>query len=85
MLGARALRGVPVTSEPPVPLREVGWPAPEDPDAGGDPELDGRNLIAERLDDEAEWLRQAAGWLTQLDAGGYPPVVNLRPSDDRDR
>ncbi|PZS25777.1 MAG: hypothetical protein DLM61_19405 [Pseudonocardiales bacterium] len=63
-------------------LREVGWPAPEDPDAGGDPELDGRDLIAERLDDEAEWLRQAAGWLSQLEAGGYPPVVNLRPSDD---
>ncbi len=63
-------------------LREVGWPAPEDPDDGGDPELDGRDLIADRLDDEAEWLRQAAGWLTRLDAGGYPPVVNLRPSQD---
>jgi len=31
-------------------LREVGWPAPEDPDTGGDPELNGRDLIAERLD-----------------------------------
>ncbi len=63
-------------------LREVGWPAPQDPDTGGDPELDRRDLIAERLDDEAEWLRRAAGWLTQLDAGGYPPVVNVGPSGD---
>jgi hypothetical protein len=63
-------------------LREVGWPAPEDPEADGDAELDGRDLIADRLDDEVSWLRQAAGWLTQLHAGGYPPTVNLRPDDD---
>jgi len=37
-------------------LREVGWPAPEDPDSGGDTELDGRDLICDRLDDEAGWL-----------------------------
>lgn len=63
-------------------LREVGWPAPEDPDAGEDVELAGRELVADRLDDEVDWLRQVAGWLVQLDAGGYPPAVNLRPSGD---
>ncbi len=26
------------------------------------------------------WLRQCAGWLAHLDADGYPPAVNLRPS-----
>ena len=50
-------------------LREVGWPSPEDPDSGEDTELDGRDLICDRLDDEAGWLRQAADWLVQLDAG----------------
>lgn len=64
-------------------LREVGWPAPEDPDTGDDDtELDGRDLICDRLDDEAAWLRQAGEWLGQLAAGGYPPAVNLRPSED---
>ena len=29
-----------------------------------------------------DWLRQCAGWLRQLDVGGYPPAVNLRPSAD---
>ena len=29
-----------------------------------------------------DWLRQCAGWLRQLDAGGHPPAVNLRPSAD---
>jgi hypothetical protein len=29
-----------------------------------------------------DWLRQCAGWLRQLDAGGYPSAVNLRPSAD---
>jgi hypothetical protein len=29
-----------------------------------------------------DWLRQCAGWLRQLDGGGYPPTVNLRPSAD---
>ena len=28
------------------------------------------------------WLRQCAGWLRQLDGGGNPPAVNLRPSAD---
>lgn len=63
-------------------LREVGWPAPEDPDAGEDVELNGRELIADRLEDEVDWLRQVASWLVHLDAGGYPPAVNLRPSED---
>jgi len=63
-------------------LREVGWPAPEDPAADSDAELDGRDLIADRLDDEVGWLRRAAGWLVQLDVGGHPPAVNLRPDVD---
>ena len=29
-----------------------------------------------------DWLRQCAGWLRQLDGGGYPLAVNLRPSTD---
>ena len=28
------------------------------------------------------WLRRCADWLAQLDAGGYPPAVNLRPACD---
>jgi hypothetical protein len=63
-------------------LRAAGWPAPEDPDSGEDTELGGRDNIADRLSDEVSWLRQCAGWLRQLDGGGYPPAVNLRPSAD---
>ena len=63
-------------------LRAAGWPAPEDPDGDDDAELDGRELIADRLSDEVGWLRQCAGWLRQLDGGGYPPTVSLRPSAD---
>ena len=63
-------------------LRAAGWPAPEDPDGADDAELDGRELIADRLADEVDWLRQCAGWLRQLDGDGYPPAVNLRPSAD---
>jgi hypothetical protein len=63
-------------------LRAAGWPAPEDPDSGEDTELDGRDNIADRLSDEVGWLRQCADWLRQLDGGGYPPAVNLRPSAD---
>jgi hypothetical protein len=29
-----------------------------------------------------DWPRQCAGWLRQLDGGGYPPTVNLRPAAD---
>ncbi len=59
-----------------------GWPAPEDPDGSRDEELAGRGLIAERLADEVEWLRDCARWLAQLDVGTYPPVTNLRPESD---
>ena len=33
-------------------LRAAGWPAPEHPDCGEDTDLDGRDLIADRLNDE---------------------------------
>jgi hypothetical protein len=42
-------------------LRAAGWPAPEDPDGDDDAELDGRDLICDRLLDEVGWLRQCAG------------------------
>lgn len=63
-------------------LRTTGWPAPEDPDADEDIELDGRETIADRIRDEVEWLRRCADWLAKLETGGYPPVVNLRPAAD---
>ena len=63
-------------------LRSAGWPAPEDPDGDDDAELDGRDSIADRLSDEVSWLRQCADWLAHLDAGSYPPTVNLRPVAD---
>jgi hypothetical protein len=63
-------------------LRAAGWPAPEDPDSDEDADLDGRDHLADRLSDEVGWLRQCAGWLRQLDGGGCPPAVNLRPSAD---
>ena len=59
-----------------------GWPAPEDPDGSRDDELAGRELIAQRLGDEVEWLRDCARWLAQLDLGKHPPVTNLRPESD---
>ena len=65
-----------------VRLRAAGWPAPEDPDGDEDAELDGRELIADRLVDEVGWLRQCAQWLTRLHAGEFPPAVNLRPGGD---
>jgi hypothetical protein len=63
-------------------LRAAGWPAPEDPDSDEDADLDGRDHLADRLSDEVDWLRQCAGWLRQLDGGGYPPAVSLCPSAD---
>jgi len=63
-------------------LRAAGWPAPEDPGSDEDTELDGRDTIADRLSDEMGWLRRCADWLAQLDVGGYPPAVNLRPAGD---
>jgi hypothetical protein len=59
-----------------------GWPEPEDPDGSRDDELAGRELIAERLGDEVEWLRDGARWLAQLELGNHPPVTNLRPEAD---
>jgi hypothetical protein len=41
------------------------------PDGDDDAELDGRELIADRLVDEVGWLRQRAGWLTRLHAGDF--------------
>ena len=43
-----------------------GWPAPEDPDGGHDDELAGRELIAQRLGDEVEWLHECTNWLANL-------------------
>jgi hypothetical protein len=63
-------------------LRAAGWPSPEDPDAGDDTELGGRDQIADRLIDEVDWLRRCAGWVTQLGHGTYPPATNLRPTVD---
>jgi len=63
-------------------LRTAGWPAPEDPDGDEDAELDGRDLVADRLGDEVAWLRTCAEWLVQLETGPYPPAVNLRPAAD---
>jgi hypothetical protein len=63
-------------------LRAAGRPAPEDPNSDEDTDLDGRGHLADRLSDEVDWLRRCAGWLRQLDGGGHPPAVNLRPSAD---
>jgi hypothetical protein len=62
-----------------------GWPAPEDSDGPGDEELCGRELIADRLQDEVEWLRDCARWLAQLEFGRFPPVISMRPDTDRER
>ena len=63
-------------------LRAAGWPAPEDPDGDDDAELDGRELIADRLVDEGGLATAGAGWLTRLHAGEFPHAVNLRPGGD---
>ena len=62
--------------------RAAGWPAPEDPGGNDNAELDGRDLICDRLLDEAGWPRQCADWLTHLHTSGFPPAVNLRPEGD---
>jgi AcrR family transcriptional regulator len=56
-------------------LRELGWPAPEDPVDGDD------QAVADRLVDEAAALITCIEWLEQL-AVGATPVVNLRPPED---
>jgi hypothetical protein len=63
-------------------LRAAGWPAPEDPGGDDDAELDGRDLICDRLLDEVGWLRQCADWLTHLHTSEHPPAVNLGPDGD---
>jgi hypothetical protein len=63
-------------------LRTAGWPAPEDPDAGENAELEDRDTIADRICDEVGWLRRCTDWLAQLDTSSYPPAVNLRPATD---
>ncbi len=45
--------------------------------------MDGRDLICDRLLDEAGWLRQCAGWLTHLHTKGFPSAVNLGGSQDK--
>ena len=56
-------------------LREIGWPAPEDPVTDGD------GQVADRLVDEAAALLCCVEWLEAL-AAGRCPVVNLRPRED---
>ena len=56
-------------------LREVGWPAPEDPLP------DAEEQVADRLTEEATMLISCVGWLESL-AAGETPAVNLRPADD---
>jgi hypothetical protein len=55
-------------------LQAAGWPTPDGDD---DAELDGRELIADRLTDEVGWLRQCVGWLTRLHTGEFPPTSAL--------
>jgi hypothetical protein len=57
-------------------------PHQKTPEGADDAELDGRDLICDRLSDEVSWLRQCADWLARLDADSYPPAVNPRPSAD---
>jgi hypothetical protein len=61
-------------------LRAAGWPAPEDPHADADAELDGRDLICDRLADEVGWIRQCADWLTHLHTSEYPRRSTCAPT-----
>ncbi len=61
-------------------LRAAGWPAPEDPDADDDAELDGRDLICDRLVDEVGWIRQCADWLVHLCTSQYPRRSTCAPT-----
>jgi hypothetical protein len=49
-----------------------GWPAPEDPDGSRDEALAGGELIAERLLDGVEWLRDCASELASLSSPSTP-------------
>ena len=57
-------------------------PPRKTPAGDDDAELDGHDLICDRLADEADWIRRCAGWLTHLHTSEYPPAVNLRPDGD---
>jgi hypothetical protein len=59
-------------------LRLHGWPAPEDPPEGA-PSGD---TVADRLNDEAQALRDVVDWLDQLIRTGMPEVLDLRPRAD---
>ena len=59
-------------------LRLHGWPAPEDPP---DDKPSG-DTIADRLNDEAQALRDVSDRLDKLVRTGFPEVLNLRPRAD---
>ena len=59
-------------------LRLHGWPAPEDPP---DDKPSG-DTIADRLNDEAQALRDVSDWLDKPVRTGFPEVLNLRPRAD---
>jgi len=56
-------------------MRVLGWPAPEEQSE------DDRELVADRLTDEAALLVKCIEWLEQLSTG-KTPVINLRPDED---
>ena len=58
-------------------LRAAGWP---DPNADDDAELDGRDLICDRLVDEVGWIRQCADWLTHLHTSQSPRRSTCAPT-----
>ncbi|MDQ2875888.1 MAG: hypothetical protein M3Y33_14305 [Actinomycetota bacterium] len=59
-------------------LRTHGWPTPEDPPQ----DTPSGNLIADRLADEAQALRDVTDWLDKLVRTGMPEVLELRPRSD---
>lgn len=59
-------------------LRLHGWPAPEDPPV----DAPSGDTIADRLNDEAQALRDVIHWLDKLVRSGIPEVLNLRPRAD---
>jgi hypothetical protein len=76
----------PGVAETPIRAGSVAAAAPDRPRRtpdGDDAELDGHALIADRLVDEAGWLRQCSGWLTActlgVPAGGEPAAGRRSP------
>ena len=55
-------------------------PHPEDPGGDDDAELDGRDLICDRLLDEVGWLRQCADWLIHLHTREFPRRSTCAPT-----